>query len=127
LRSLLRRAGCPGEALKDLGSLKLLQGLLNIFEELDAHQENADALVSKDEPEGWQRDNQRMAPLFLNNDLRIADAHETLGGALQALQAMGFDIASLNQGYGRAIDFVFDAVTRAFAALNEPLHRVLRR
>jgi len=68
-----------------------------------------------------------MAPLFLNNDLRIADAHETLGDALQVLQAMGFDVASLNQGYGHALDFVFDAVIQAFAALNEPLHRVLRR
>ena len=63
----------------------------------------------------------------MNNNLRIADAHETLAEALQVLQEMGLDVASLNQGYGRALDFVVDAVIHSFEAINLPLHQVLAR
>lgn len=67
-----------------------------------------------------------MAPLFLNNDLRIADAHEA-GDALRTLQNLDFDTASLNQGYGRALDFVFDGVVGTFKAANRPIERPLQR
>ena len=126
LRQMLRKAGCPAEGLRDLRSLKLLQGLLNVAEHLDVQQESASAFVSAVEPEGWATNNPRMAPLFLNNDLRIADAHEA-GNAVRTLQSMGFDTASLNQGYGRALDFVFDGVVGAFEAVNRPIARLLQR
>ncbi len=127
LRSMLRSAGCPAKDVKDLASGKLLQGLLNIVESLDAQQESIDAFSSEDAREDWSRRNERLAALFLNNDLRVAEAHDAIGEALQTLQAMGFDTASVNQGYGRALDFVFDAVIDAVAAINQPLRRVLDR
>ncbi len=37
LKSLLEGAGCPRTAVRDLGSLKLLQALLNVIERLNAH------------------------------------------------------------------------------------------
>lgn len=76
LKSLLEHAGCPRAAVKDLGSLKLLQALLNVIERLNVHEEASDTFASGSEPEGWNDRNEAMAPLFLNNDLRIADAHE---------------------------------------------------
>lgn len=97
------------------------------MEHLDAQQEAVEAFVRTTEPETWANRNDRMAPLFLTNDLRIADAHESFGRALATLQALGFDTATVNQGYGRALDFVFDGVIGAFAAVNGPITRLLAR
>lgn len=110
-----------------MGSLKLLQALLNIVERLDADEEARDAYQSGVEPEAWAAMNAKFAPLFIANDLRIADAHEVIGESMQRLQELGFDSASLHQGYGCALDFVMDGMISAFAAINEPLGRVLTR
>lgn len=110
LKLLLERAGCPRAAVKNLGSLKLLEAILNIVEKLNAHEEASDAFASDQEPESWNESNEAMAPLFLNNDLRIADAHEAIEESLVTLQRLGFDTAHVNAGYGRALDFVLDGV-----------------
>ena len=68
-----------------------------------------------------------MAPLFLTNDLRIADAHDAFGKELATLQTLGFDTATVSQGYGRALDFVFDGVIGSFEAVNGPIKRLLER
>ncbi|WP_197420736.1 MULTISPECIES: hypothetical protein [unclassified Burkholderia] len=126
LKSLLEHAGCPRAAIRDLGSLKLLQALLNIIERLNAHEEASDAFASGSEPEGWSDRNETMAPLFLNNDLRIADAHETMEQCLTTLQRLGFDTANVNAGYGRALDFVMDGVINALGAVATAIERLLR-
>jgi hypothetical protein len=125
LKSLLREAGCPAASIKDVGSLKLLQAILNIVTRLNAAEENRDAFASANEPEGWDVRNLAMAPLFLNYDLRIADAHEAMGDCLKTLQEMGFDIATVNQGYGLALDFVMDRVIAAFATINSEISTLL--
>lgn len=127
VRQLLRKAGCPAEKVKGLASLKLLQGLLNTVEHLDSQQETVDAFVRTEEPETWANKNERMAPLFLTNDLRIADAHDAFGKELATLQTLGFDTATVSQGYGRALDFVFDGVIGSFEAVNGPMKRLLER
>lgn len=127
LKRLLEAAGCPKKAVGELGSMKLLQALLNIVERLDRHDEDRHAFISADEPENWKDRNERMAPLFVANDLRIADAHDTFANALPRLQDLGFDTASLGQGYGRAFDFVMDGVIKAFEDINGPLNRILAR
>lgn len=127
LRQLLQAAGVPEDPSKGLKSLKLLEALLNVTQRLDAQQEKADALLSKEEPEGWSERNPDMASLFLNNDLRIADAHEAVTDAIKTLEKMGFEVASLNSGYGLALDFVFDGVIRAFEAANKALTGLLAR
>ena len=83
--------------------------------------------ISADEPEHWKEINEGLAALVVANDLRIADAHETFANALPRLQDLGFDTASLQQGYGRAIDFVMDGVIKAFANINLPLGRIFTR
>lgn len=127
LKQLLEAAGCSRRAVKDLGSMKLLQALFNVVEQLDADEEARDAFMNTAEPDAWNSSNERMAPLFVANDLRIADAHEAFGESLQRLQDLGFDTASLHQGYGLALDFVMDRVIDAFADINRPISRILAR
>jgi hypothetical protein len=107
--------------------LKLLQALLNIVAQLNVNEDARDAFQSDEEPEGWDQRNAAMAPLFLNNDLRIADAHETMEDCLQTLQDLGFDTANINQGYGRALDFVMDGVIAAFGTVNDEIARLMTR
>lgn len=127
LKSLLKHAGCPRPAVKDLGSLKLLQALLNIVENLNVHEEAGDAFASASKPEGWNLRNDAMAPLFLNHDLRIADAHETMEQCLTTLQRLGFDTANVNAGYGRALDFVIDGVICALGSVASEIEKLLKQ
>ena len=127
LRQLLIKAGCPGEVVKSLGSLKLLQALLNVLQSLNANQEAPDSFPSEDEPETWKEQNDAMTPLFLNNDLRIADAHDKPDKIVRILEELGVDTASLNDGYGRALDAVYEGVINAFLVLNEELVKLLDR
>lgn len=127
LRRLLETAGCPHNAVKDLGTIKLLQALTNIVQKLNHDEELIDSFSSTYEPEGWNSRNNALAPLFLNNDLRIAHAHESISKCLETLQTMGFDIAHINDGYGLALDFVMDGVIDAFNIFNSTVECLLNR
>lgn len=126
LRTLIERAGHSRSDIKQLGSLKLLQALSNIVARLNAEGEQVDAYGADAKQADLTARNAALAPLFANNDLRIADAHDT-GGVLRSLEALGFDAAGLNQGYGRALDHVFDGVIGAFSHLNTELAQLLGR
>lgn len=127
LKSLLEHAGCPRADIKDLRSIKLLEVLLNVVGRLNAEEEKVDAFKSVNAPEAWNVRNNAMAPLFLNNDLRIADAHEAVGKCLIALQGLGFDTANVNAGYGRALDFVMDGVIDALAVVASAIEKLMKR
>src|SRR5450830_681784 len=88
LKTLLEKAGCPRAAVKDLGTIKLLQALLNIIQQLNHNAETIDAFPSNDERDNWKQRNDALAFLFFNNDLRIADAHESMEQCLTTLQTM---------------------------------------
>jgi hypothetical protein len=126
LRNLLVRAGHAREDIKNLGSLKLMQALLNVVERLNADGEQVDAFGSNPEPYDLTNRNTALAALFVNNDLRIADAHNA-GDVLSGLDALGFDTAAVNRGYGRALDHVLDGVIDGFARLNSELRKLLER
>lgn len=125
LKLLLEKAGCPRSAIKDLGSIKLLQALLNIIETLNHHEEASDAFVSTQEPDAWNERNDVMAPLFLNNDLRIADAHEAMEDSLATLEQLGFDTANINAGYGKALDFVMDGVIESLGKVATEIEKLM--
>jgi hypothetical protein len=127
LKALLVRAGCPNEAVRSLGSLKLLQALLNIVQNLNRQGELKEAFDNAELLPNWTDANESMAPLFLNHQLRIADAHDAIGECLLSLQRLGFDTASLNNGYGRALDFIFDGVIDAFTLLANEIESLLNR
>ena len=128
LKQLLRKAGCPKEAVEKLKSLKLLECLLNVLQSLNANQETPNSFPSNSEPGTWNEQNDVMAPLFLNNELRITDAHDKPAGEIIGmLETLGLDTASLNDGYGRALDTVYDGVINVFSALNNELVTLLSR
>ena len=126
LRNFLEGAGHTRSEIKKLRSLKLLQGLLNIVERLNIEGERADAFGTGAEPEDLTTENGALATLFVNNDLRIADAHDA-GDVFRSLETLGFDTAALNQGYGPALDHVFDGLIDAFSHLNTELADLLSR
>lgn len=126
LRDLHVKAGHARKDVKDLASLKLMQALSNIVERLNSDGEQVDAFGSNPEPDDLTARNAAFAALFVNNDLRIADAHDA-GGVLSKLETIGFDTAAVNQGYGRALDHVFDGVIDGFAHLNFELRKLLQR
>ncbi len=126
LRTLIVRAGHTRSNIKDLGSLKLLQALSNIVERLNTDGECLDAFGTGATPSDLTTQNDALVALFVNNDLRIADAHDA-GDVLKSLEMLGFDAAALNQGYGRALDRVFDGVIEVFSHLNTELVKLLRR
>ena len=126
LRQLVAGAGHTRAEIKDLRSLKLLQALSNILERLNANAEEVDAFGTDAQADDLTARNPAVSPLFVNNDLRIVDAHGA-GDVPQALVALGFDIAALQEGYGRAMDHVFDKVIYAFSHINAELSALLHR
>lgn len=127
LRRLLVSAGHTGRPTKELGSLKLLQALLNVLERLNAGRETAEAWGAVVEADDLTRRNRRLAPLFATYELRIADAHDSVGQVREALTGLNIDIAILNDGHGRALDLIFDAVIGSLAAVSEELQLLRRR
>ena len=125
LKLLLEGAGCPRAAIKNLGSIKLLQALLNLVEKLNIHEETSDTFTSTQELEGWNERNDAMAPLFLNNDFRTADAHEIVGDCMLTLERLGFDTANVNDGYGKALDFVMDGVIEALGKVATEIEKFI--
>ncbi len=127
LKRLIIAAGVPAGAIENFRSLKLLQILQNVLERLDRDQEDAHAFPRENEPEGWAEKNRSLAPLFVLNDLRVAEAHTLDRNDLPKLEALGFDRAALRAGYGTALDFVFDSAIESFSRLNALLAALLHR
>lgn len=126
LRDLLVGAGHARCTVKDLGSLKLLQGLTNALERLNSDGESLESFSAGADPDDLNNRNSSLAPLFVNNDLRIADAHNA-GAVLVHLENLDFDVAALNQGFGRALDHVFDGVISAFGHVNTQAEALISR
>ena len=126
LRRLVVHAGHAGGEVKDFASLRLLQALTNILERLNRDGESSEAFAAGAKDDDLKTRNAALAPLFINNDLRIADAHHA-GEALALLEKLVFDIAAVNPGYGRALDHVFDQVIVSFAHINRQLETFLMR
>jgi hypothetical protein len=126
IRNLLIQAGHRPEDIKSLASIKLLQALANVLERLNRDGEDIDSFGVGADPADITTANQALSPLFINNDLRIADAHHA-GETLLHLERLGFDVAAVNQGYGQALDHVFDGVIEAFRHINSQAEQFLLR
>ena len=126
LKDVLEKSGQKRDDVKSLKSGKLLQTLTNTLERLNADGERLDAFAGSAEALDAMTQNVRIGALFQNAALRNADAHGA-GGVLLHLEGMGFDIAGVNQGYGRALDHVFDSVINAFQHVNSQLEALLTR
>ncbi|HAT8552485.1 hypothetical protein [Vibrio vulnificus] len=105
----------------------MMQSLLNVIESLNEQHQAIDCFASENEPEGRKKRIAALAPLFLNNDLRIADAHDAVKKWIDVLQDLGVDTATLSVGYGRAFDFVIDAVSESISCIATNIEELLER
>lgn len=127
LKRLLEAAGHSKASIEKLGSLKLLQALLNLVERLNAQHDSVGAFASAAEADDLTRRNPRLASLFIANDLRIADAHEVQDKMAVALKELGIDPGEVANGYGFALDVLFDGVIGAAASIVQELTALSKR
>jgi len=125
LRSFLVKSGISTTDLGDAANIRLLQGIKNILDILIEDKKSAISWAGSSHLCDWKKENPSLAPLFVNNDLRQADAHEKIGRCMTALESLGFDSAQLNDGHGRAMDFILDEVIKSIYNLNENLSQLL--
>ncbi len=125
LRRLLIQCGCGAEDLKELRSLNLLQSLFTLLQAISARGDDWTGLTGLANELDWRKQNPSMAAIFQLNDLRNAEAHENFDKVRRALEALGFDTALLNEGYGLALDLVFDRCADVFETFCTELGRVL--
>ncbi|EIZ1550328.1 hypothetical protein MOU90_002970 [Vibrio parahaemolyticus] len=127
MKRLLLSMGAEQKAVSNLQCLKLLQAILNITELLNEQYEDSSSLASSANSIDWKAANSNLAPLFINNDLRNAEAHEAVGKSIVALEKIGFDTSSVSDGYGKALDFILDGVIEGVCAINNNISELLSR
>lgn len=127
IKSLLIKMGVDTKQVNNLKTLKLLQILFNIVEKLDQDFESKMSFENCSQNIQINMSNQKLAPLFINNDLRNAEAHESVGEAIKLLENLGFDSSSLKTGYGKALDFILDKITDSLHMLNTHIERIMQR
>lgn len=121
LKKLLKALGIPSNKVSNLKTLKLLQALLNITQIANDQNEDCESLKHIINEIDWNQSNSDMAAMFINNDLRNAEAHEAVNKSMDSLSKLGFDSASLQSGYATALDFVSDRVIGSIEKLNTNL------
>lgn len=126
--SLKKLSIAMGVAPKDvdrLQALKLLQGILNLTDAIIEQNEDKSALKHANELATFSSPNPKLASLFINNDLRNAEAHEAVNKSIVHLSNLGFDSATLASGYSHALDFIFDKIIESIKNLNANLNKIL--
>lgn len=127
LRKVLRALGANKDDISNLQGLKILQGILNILGHLNEQLEDESALADSAKMIDWKKINPTMAPLFVNNELRNAESHESIEEAIKVLEKLGFDTSTVSSGYGKALDFLLDGVIDSIKSINCNITDVLNR
>ena len=127
LREILGAFGCDSETYKGWKTLKLLQAIHIVGRHLNSNGENAQGLQVGGTDVDITARQQTLAALFVNNDLRNAEAHVQIGTVQRLLTDLNFDTALLNEGHGQAMDFVFDEVTKALTVLASDFKSIMAR
>ncbi|WP_339713471.1 hypothetical protein [uncultured Sneathiella sp.] len=127
IRKILIAMGANARDIKNLQSLKLLQGIYTVVDKLNENGENVQALKGGAINIDILVSQKAMAPLFVNNDLRNADAHAITQTVQTCLTSLDFDVALLNDGYGLATDFMFDQITETLKIFASQCEQILER
>ena len=127
LKKVLIGLGIENTHIKDLKTLKLLQALLTVTQYFNEQHESIQTLPKLDECVNIRVENVSLATLFITNDLRNAESHESIEGHLKHLERAGFEISSVSDGYGNALDFILDGVVRSFYEINTNITNLLAR
>lgn len=130
LREILKKSGCDEKEIGKLKQLKLIQSLLNVVTQMNSSEEEVYDFCSTTPRDGWDKSNESIWPLFMNAELRNAEAHdsaEIISGCIKNMEEKGFDSASLRDGYGRALDFVLDGVIDSINLVSNEIEDLLNR
>ena len=127
LKRVLSGLCIESKGIKDLKTLKLLQVLLNVTQHFNGQYESIQALPRLDGSINIKAENEMLAPLFITNDLRNAESHENIEEHLKHLERGGFEISSVSDGYGDALDFILDGVNLSFDEINNNIRSLLDR
>ncbi|MGP4119164.1 hypothetical protein ACT3N8_05035, partial [Psychrobacter aquimaris] len=127
LRRVLRALGANKDDVTNLQGLKILQGILNILGHLNEQFEDKNSLNGSAKIIDWKKENSIMASLFVNNDLRNAESHESVEEAIKVLEKLGFDTSTVSSGYGKALDFLLDGVIGSIKSINRNIVDLLNR
>ncbi len=126
LRRILREAGCGRDEVSKFRILRLIQAFMNVVSNLNESAEKISAFRGSAECFDWNSRNIELAFLFVNNDLRVIDAHEK-EGAKELLESLEYETAKLNSGYADALDFLFDGVISSLKVVNQAIEKMLQR
>ena len=127
LRKVLLALGAEEDKIIKINGIRLFQALSNILDKHNGKSESHELLHIAAKDINITSRNTRIAPLFINNDLRNAEAHESIGKSLEHLEKLGFDISSVSEGYGYALDYILDSVTNALIDLNSSITSAIHR
>lgn len=125
LKKLSIAMGVNPKDVEKFQALKLLQGILNFTDAILEQNEEQSALKHANELAKFNSLNLKLSALFINNDLRNAEAHEAVEKSIEHLANLGFDGAILASGYSHALDFIFDKVIESLKNLNTNLNKIL--
>lgn len=126
LKQIVSAMGVANKDIKDYKALRLLQAIMNLNQVIVEQNEGCEALVHAADLIDFNERNDKLALLFINNDLRNAEAHESINKSMEHLAKLGFDSATLTSGYSVALDFMFDGVISSLSELNSIIVKALR-
>lgn len=127
LKKVMISMGCTRKECAQLGGLKLIQGISNILSKRNNDLEDVLSLKNSACEIDWKEASDALAFLFINNDLRNADAHELIGESIEALERLGFDSRTIVDGYGSALDYLLNGVIDAIKLININAQEILNR
>lgn len=125
LKRFLVQCGYPSAEVKELRAFRLWQAILNLVEEVNARGDTWEALEGLAKDVDCLARNPALSPIFHLNELRNGESHDSFSEVRFALEAMGFDTALLNGGYGIALDHVYDAIGETLERLADKIWLVL--
>lgn len=110
LKKIALSSGINSDDIKNFRSIKLLHGIKNILDYLFSNHLKISDFKDYPEELKWTEENPSTLGLFVLNDLRQIDAHDKSGNPLNEMKKLGFDVSTCRQGYGKALDFMYDTI-----------------
>lgn len=118
LQGIVLSTGIDKNAIKDFGSIKLLHGIKNVLDYLSINALNIIDFRNCSDKFDWNKINDTTIGWFVINDLRQIDAHDKSENPQKEMEKLGFDVALCRNGYGKALDFIYDEVIKTIRDFN---------
>ena len=119
LRNIVLSTKISSENIKKFGSIKLLHGIKNILDYLVANHLKISDFKDYSDEFRWKETNPSTLSLFILNDLRQIDAHDKPDNPFDEMEKLGFDRSICHQGFGKALDFIYDCIIDSLHDFNQ--------